>query len=111
MTTNYIPLEAELNTPYRQHVRQVIPEDIQDAIRSACGDERIPGTSGFLRLPPICSLDLPNDRFRAGASALRDHPELVGEMRWHFAAIASYVGNIENLERIVRSVHKRVESI
>jgi hypothetical protein len=111
MTTDYKALESELNTPYRQHVRQVIPEDIQDAIRANCGDQRVSGTSGFLRLPPTCSLDLPDERFREGASALRDHPELVGEMRWHFAAVASYVNNIKNLQRIALSVKKRVDLI
>ena len=51
----------------------------------------------FLKLPSTCSLTLPDERFRLGASALRGHPELLGEMRWHFAAAASYVENIKNL--------------
>ena len=111
MTTDYTSMESELNTPYRQHVRQVIPEDIQDAIRATCGDQRAPGAAGFLLLPPTCSLDLPDERFRIGALALRAQPELVGEMRWHFAAIASYMENLENLKRIARSVQKRVDNI
>lgn len=111
MTTDYATLEKELFTDYREHVRQVIPEDIQDAIRATCGDQRISGTAGFVRLPPTCALDLPDERFRVAAAALRQHPELVGEMRWHFAAIASYVGNIANLERIARLVLQRIDRI
>lgn len=111
MTADYTTLESELFTAYREHVRQVIPEDIQDAIRATCGDQRITGTAGFVRLPPSCSLDIADERFRMAASALRDRPELVGEMRWHFAAVASYLENISNLGRIARRVLERVDRI
>jgi len=110
MTTDYTVYEKELFTDYREDVRKVIPEDVQDAIRAQCGDQRI-GRLGAVRLPATCTLDLPEVRFRIAAKALRDHPELVGEMRWHFAAVASYVGNIENLGNMSRSVTKRIDKI
>lgn len=110
MTTDFAVLEQELLTGYRENVRKVIPEDIQDAIRVRCGDRRI-GNLGYVRLPPTCALDLPDERFRIAAKALREHPELVGEMRWHFAAVASYVANIENLETMSRRVLERIERI
>ena len=111
MTTDYATLESELFSAYREHVRQVIPEDIQDAIRATCGDQRVAGTAGLVRLPPTCSLDLPDERFRIAAAALRDEPQLVGEMRWHFAAVASYLENIGNIGRIARQVLHRVDRI
>ena len=109
MTTDYNVLEKELFSPYREHVRQIIPEDVQDAIRAQCGDQRL-GTFGT-RLPATCSLNIPDERFRVAAQALRSHPELVGEMRWHFAAVATYIGNIDNLEVISRRLLKRIESV
>jgi hypothetical protein len=110
MTTDYNVMEKELFSNYREHVRQVIPEDVQDAIRARCGDQRI-GALGYTRLPETCSLNIPDERFRVAAQALRSHPELVGEMRWHFAAVATYISNIDNLEVISRRLLKRIESV
>lgn len=110
MTTDYSSLEKELFTDYREQVRKVIPEDIQDAIRARCGDQRV-GRLGYIRLPPTCELDLPEESFVTAARALRAHPELVGELRWHFAAVASYVDNIENLETLSKRVLQRIETI
>lgn len=110
MTTDFTVLEKELFTDYRRHVRQVIPEHIQDAIRPQCGDQRV-GNLGFVRLPPTCAIDLPDDRFAVAAKALRAEPGLVGEMRWHFAAVASYVDNLDNLATISRRVLQRIEKI
>lgn len=110
MTTDFTVLEQELFTDYRKHVRQVIPEDVQDAIRAQCGDQRV-GNLGYIRLPLTCTIDLPDDRFAAAAKALRAQPDLVGELRWHFAAVASYVGNLDNLAVISRRVLRRIETI
>ena len=110
MTTDFAVLEKEVFTDYRENVRKVIPEDIQDAIRAQCGDQRI-DDFGFVRLPPTCRLNLPDERFRSAAKALRDHPELVGKMRWHFAAVASYRENVANLEAITSRVLARIEKI
>jgi hypothetical protein len=113
MTTDYNVLEKEIFSNYREHVRQVIPEDVQDAIRAQCGDQSFGnfGALGYTRLPATCSLNIPDERFRIAAQALRSHPELVGEMRWHFAAVATYIGNINILEVISRRLLKRIESV
>lgn len=110
MTTDYNVIEKEIFSDYREHVRQVIPEDIQDAIRAKCGDQRF-GPLGYVRLPKTCSIDLPDERFHAAAKALRSHPELAGELRWHFAAVATYLSNIDNLDEISRRLLQRIESI
>lgn len=110
MTTDFNSLERELATDYRENVRKVIPEDIQDAIRARCGDERV-GALGYLRLPATCALNLPEESFVGAAKALRAHPELAGEMRWHFAAVASYVSNIGYLEILSRRVLTRIDKI
>ena len=109
MTTDFGTFERELFTAYREDVRKVIPEDLQDAIRAHCSDRRV-GHLGYVALPSSCNLDLPDERFASAAKALRAHPELIGEMRWHFAAVASYVDNITNLETIARDVIKRIDA-
>lgn len=110
MTTDFLVLEQELFTDYRQNVRKVIPEDIQDFIRAQCGDQRV-GNLGYVQLPPTCNAEFPEERFRVAARALREKPQLVGEMRWHFAAVASYVGNLANIETMSRRVIRRLEKI
>lgn len=110
MTTDFAALEKEVFSDYRKNVRKVIPEDVQDAIRAQCGDQRI-GNLGYLQLPPTCTLDLPEERLHVAATALRAHSELIGEMRWHFAAVASYVENLEALENLSRRVLKRIDKI
>jgi len=110
MTFNYegVDLPA-IATPYRQQVRSVIPEDVQDAIRSECGDQQIGKRLLELRLPSTCDLDLPDSRFATAAASLRAHPELVSELRWHRAAIASFLDNLAVLNRETRNLQKAIE--
>ncbi len=109
MTTDFTTYEKELFTAYRQDVRKVIPEDVQDAIRSKCGDRRI-GHLGYVALPPTCQIDLRSDQWTNAAEALHDHPELVGEMRWHFAAVATYIDNISSLEGMAKRIVARIDA-
>jgi len=106
MSIDYNVIEREIFTDYRRHVRQVIPEDVQDAIRAKCGDRR--NANGAQELPETCPLDLPAQRFAEAANALRAHPELVGELRWHFAAAASYTNNLELFETVSRRALDRI---
>ena len=108
MSIDYNAIEQELLTDYREHVRQVIPEDIQDAIRAHCGDRR--NAIGVNQLPARCSIDLPDNRFTQAASALRARPDLVGELRWHFAAIATYVNNLQLFEEVTSRALNRIGS-
>jgi hypothetical protein len=110
MTNNYETLEAPLATPYREQVRKVIPEDIQDAIRAQCGDRAQLTLVNALVLPPTCNLNFPSGDFTAAAAALRTRPDLVGELRWHRAAVASYLSSIEPLEAQARDVLRRLPS-
>jgi hypothetical protein len=110
MTFNYESVDLPaIATPYRQQVRSAIPEDIQDAIRAECGDQQIGKRLLELRLPKSCDLDLPASRFTEGAASLRAHPELVNELRWHRAAIASFLDNLAVLDRETRRLQKAIE--
>ncbi len=106
MSIDYNVIEQEIFTDYRRHVRQVIPEDVQDAIRAQCGDRR--NANGVQELPEICLVNLPSQRFAEAVNALRAHPELVGELRWHFAAVATYTNNLELFETVSRRALDRI---
>jgi hypothetical protein len=93
-------------TPYREHVRQVIPAAVQDHIRASCDDKTIPqeGSQFLVVLPPTCPLVLPPAEAAMAAAALRAHPELVPELNWHLAAVAGYLSNVRGLEGSFRSL-------
>lgn len=110
MTFPYDQIDlATVSTPYREHVRQVIPEDIQDAIRAECTDKLIPERPPNLRLPATCDLDIPQQRFAEGAAALRSRPDLVGELRWHRAAVAAFLFNLGTIEGQTRQLQQAID--
>lgn len=109
MTFNYDQIDQiAVATPYRQQVRQVIPVDIQDAIRAECTDKPIGGSLLVLELPATCDLDLPDSRLAAGAAELRAHPELVGELNWHRAAVAAFLSNLAVMDQQTRQLQKAI---
>jgi hypothetical protein len=107
LTADYEPVGfGAMATPYRQHVRQIIPNAIQDQIRSRCNDRNVSreGAQFLVVLPPTCPVNLdPGDAARA-AGALRAHPELANELNWHLAAIANYLTNVGGLESSFRAL-------
>ena len=110
MFQDYQGIEGEMFTDYREHVRQVVPEDIQDAIRARCGDRPYPNRPLTLYLPAECDLPFPAARFAAAASDLRARRELAGELRWHQAAAAGFRFNMEVIEGLTRNVLSRIEA-
>lgn len=110
MTTNYDQIEAgAVSTRYREEVRKVIPADIQDEIRAKCGDRPHPKTDAGLYLPPSCDLDIAAERFAAAATALRQRPDLVGELRWHRAAVATFIANLDFIDEQTRTLQGNID--
>ena len=91
---------------YREEVRKVIPDDLQAAIRAKCGD--VPQPDGSLILPARCGLLLPTAEAARTARALRARTDLVSELNWHQAKIATQMQNIANLKlycvRLIRQI-------
>lgn len=106
------PISNEImETPYRVNVRRVIPVAIQDAIRDKCGDRRPPDNPQLFSLPDSCKINLPPSAAAAAAKALRAHPELVEDLRWHTAAAASYVNNVTAFEMKTKTLADRIEAV
>lgn len=107
LTANYGPVEFNaMATPYREHVRQLIPTAVQDQIRSVCGDRNVqlPGQAFIVVLPAKCPLQLDPTVAARTAAILRAHPELAGELNWHIASLASYLLNLDGIESGVRAL-------
>lgn len=107
LTADYEPVGFNaMATPYRQHVRQIIPDAIQDQIRARCNDHNVSreGAQYLIVLPATCPLELDPAEAARTAAALRAHPELVSELNWHLAAVANYLTNVDGLESAFRSL-------
>jgi hypothetical protein len=104
MTTDYAAMERDLFSNYRQHAREIIPNDVQDAIREQCGDRTATDAFNSLFLPPKCDLHYPAARIAATAKILRAHPELVDELNWHLAVVASYRSNVAVVDNIAQDL-------
>jgi hypothetical protein len=100
---------ANVTTPYRQDVREVIPEDIQDAIRAHCGDYLTDGSAIETLLPATCEVDFPDQRWAAAARDLRADPQLVKELRWHRASVASFTFIVGLFRRRVQRALDRID--
>jgi hypothetical protein len=61
-------------------------------------------------LPARCSLTIDPAKAAATAAALRARPELVGELRWHLAAIATYMANVEILAVPMRQLQRELSA-
>ena len=111
MTINYADLDYRaVATPYREHVRQIIPTELQESIRRECGDRMHPGKRAYLSLPRTCSLRLPPEQAAATAARLRSRPELADELRWHLAAVATFLTIMGQYEVYVRDLSTRIDA-
>lgn len=108
MTADYSPVSFNaVATQYREQVRRVLPLDIQDSIRKQCGDHFVRGRTGgnLVVLPTNCPLKIEPSKAAAAAAALRARKDLVGELRWHLAAVASYLGNLDGVIAPMQELH------
>ena len=93
---------------YREDVRTVIPDAVQQAIRKTCGD-RLKSTETFdFALPHSCPLQLPPATARQVAADLHAHSELAGELRLHLAIVSSFLNNLIQYAGEARLVHDRL---
>lgn len=108
MTFDYdlVDLSAVMSR-YREEVRKVIPDAQQDAIRGKCGDIQKP--NGTLVLPATCYLVLPPAEAARTAAALRARPDLVGELNWHGALVATQLQNVDALREYSRLLAAKID--
>lgn len=111
MTFDYSTLNfPAVQTRYRDAVREVIPDEIQEAIRAKCGD-RIESDGRSFSLVVPCPLRLEASAAAATAADLRRHPELPGLLRQHRSAIATYLTNLDLYDTAERQLARRVATL
>ncbi len=107
LTSDYTSVDFRIvATVYREQVRRVIPNRLQDDIRRECGDQtrRLVGGFSVVDLPARCALRIDPVEAAAVATALRARPDLVAELNWHLAAVATYLQNFEGLVLPMRDI-------
>jgi hypothetical protein len=112
LTADYSPVEySAVATRYREQVRHVIPTQVQDRIRAACGDRNVRGKERafVVELPSTCPLKLDPALAAQTAAALRSRPDLVGELDWHLAAVATFLGNAQILSTPLRELQRELD--
>jgi hypothetical protein len=96
---------------YRDDVRMVIPDSLQQAIRKSCGDRPLPGDTTQLALPHRCPIQLDPAATKRVAADLRAHPELARELSLHFAGVDSYLNSLRNYAEEARIVRDRLSAL
>jgi hypothetical protein len=97
-------------TRYRDAVREVIPDEIQQSIRAECGDRLDSDGRSFSLVVP-CPLKLDPAAAATTAADLRRHPELEGLLRQHRSAIATYLTNLDLYDIQERQLARRVAAL
>jgi len=91
-----------LNSGYRKVVRQIIPMEMQVAIRDTCSDVRddLANIVGFM---DTCELDVDPAELRAVAEALRRDPAVASTLRYQYSISVSATLNLAGVERSLQN--------
>ena len=85
---------VRMQTKYRDTVRSIIPDAMQQAIRQRCGDNFTTPSALDLTLHDRCDLKLDPASAKTVATDLRRHPELVEQLRLHLSTVASLLNDV-----------------
>ena len=111
MTFDYLNLNlSAVKTPYRDQVRQYIPDEIQGAIRDSCGDrnDRLGLTT---MLASRCPLRLDPALAAQAATELRAHPELGRLLGQHRATVSAFLTNLDLYDAQEHQLETRVAAL
>ena len=94
-----------INNPYRKAFRMAIPYEVQDALKSACGDRLVP-TGDYKAiahsLDHPCSPGLSPSAITVSAAILRNDPHFLEFLRLRIADIETNLGNLTVSYRDIR---------
>ena len=112
LTTDYSDVGlATMQTRYRTDVRLVIPNDIQNEVRTHCGDRlvRDAADQNIFVLPADCPLALDPSRVAAAAKLLRAHGSLANELALHLGSVNGYLQNVDIIEVPMRTLERDLD--
>ena len=92
---------------YREQVRSIIPNDIQQRILTECGDKQAERGRHFW-LPKTCAMPLDPAVARTAADQLRARPELVQALTSHLAHVNRHLFSDAAYGRLLAQVDQRI---
>ena len=95
---------------YRRVARLHLHQDVQTAIRSACGDRWVIDETNFyyVSLPTSCDIELPQSLVREQVAALRANADVEQELRFHMSVLDANLGVIANTGQVARNMLERL---
>ena len=92
---------------YREQVRSIIPNDVQQRILAECGDKQADQGRHFW-LPKSCPIPIDPEMTRAAAAQLRARPELVQALTSHLAHVNRHLFSDAAYGRLLAQVDQRI---
>ena len=109
MTFDYSTINtSSVQTRYRDHVREVIPDSIQRDIRKHCGDI-IKKDGVTVVLPATCPIAIDPTLVALAAAALRADPSLERELGQHRSTVDVYLTRLELFDLLDRRLADRIK--
>jgi hypothetical protein len=111
MTFDYGTLNiAAVQTRYRDDVRNVIPDSIQQQIRKACGDV-IVGAAGTVILRSTCPIHIDSSLAKAAAADLRADQALMRQLGQHRSVVSAFLTNLELFDSEEHALAGRIRKL
>lgn len=108
MTFDYSTIGlGAVQTRYRDHVREVIPDSIQQQIRKTCGDV-IAGPSGTVILSDTCPITIDPALAAATAADLRRDKSLMQQLGQHRSQVSAYLTNLSLFDTQKKALADRI---
>jgi hypothetical protein len=111
MTFDYSNLNlSAVQTRYRDSVRDVIPDSIQQQIRKECGDV-VHGDGGTVTLRATCPITIDPALARKTAGALRRDSALERQLGQHRSVIAAFLTNLAMFDAQDLALARRIRML
>ena len=111
MTFDYSTINiGAVQTRYRDRIREVIPDPIQQKVRDSCGDV-IDGAAGTVVLRRTCPIAIDPALAAETADGLRRDPALRQLLGQHRSAISAFLSNLELFDGQERILSQRIETL
>jgi len=111
MTFDYSTINiSAVQTRYRDHVREVIPDSIQQQIRKDCGDV-IVGAAGTVVLPATCPIKIDPALAARTAADLRRDETLAPMLGQHRSLVSAYLTNLKLFDTEEQALAGRIAKL
>jgi type II secretory pathway pseudopilin PulG len=111
MTFDYSTINiGAVQTRYRDRVREVIPDSIQQTVRNSCGDI-IDAARGTVELHPACPIAIDPALTAATAAELRRDPTLRRLLGQHRSVVSAFLANLELFDGQERILTQRIRAL